>query len=71
MAILAACMTYGCAAAFGPGYTVEKQRVQVTYTEQAADKVSIRAWYDLKNTGTKPLHRARNSTAIFRDNSAG
>ena len=48
-------MSYGCAAAFGPGYTVEKQRVEVTYTQQAADKVSIRASYDVKNTGTKPL----------------
>jgi len=55
VAILAAWMSYGCAAAFGPGYTVEKQRVEVTYTQQAADKVSIRASYDVKNTGTKPL----------------
>ena len=48
-------MSYGCAAAFGPGYTVQKQRVEVTYTQQAADKVSVRASYDVKNTGTKPL----------------
>jgi hypothetical protein len=49
-------MSYGCAAAFGPGYTVVKQRVEVTYTQQAADKVSVHASYDLKNTGTKPLN---------------
>jgi hypothetical protein len=49
-------MTYGCAAAFGPGYTIEKQRVEVSYTQQAADHVSVRASYQLKNTGTKPLN---------------
>jgi hypothetical protein len=48
-------MTYGCAAAFGPGYTIEKQRVEVSYTQQAADHVSVRASYQLKNSGTKPL----------------
>jgi hypothetical protein len=48
-------MAYGCAAAFGPGYTVEKQRVAVTYTQQAPDHVSVQASYSVKNTGTKPL----------------
>lgn len=49
-------MSYGCAAAFGPGYTIEKQRVEVSYTQQSADRVSVRASYELKNTGTKPLN---------------
>lgn len=55
IAILGACLTYGCAAAFGPGYTIEKQRVEVSYTLQAVDHVSVRASYEVKNTGTKPL----------------
>jgi hypothetical protein len=48
-------MAHGCAAPLGPGYTVEKQRIEVTYTQQAPDHVSIRASYQLKNNGTKPL----------------
>jgi hypothetical protein len=53
--ILAAWMASGCTAAFGPGYTVEKQRVDVSYTQQTPDHVSVRASYELKNTGTRPL----------------
>jgi hypothetical protein len=49
-------MAYGCAAAFGPGYTVEKQRVAVTYSNEAPDRVSVQASYSVKNTGTKPLN---------------
>jgi len=49
-------MTYGCATAFGPGYTIEKQRVEVSYTTQSPDHVSVRASYEVKNTGTKPLN---------------
>jgi hypothetical protein len=48
-------MAAGCAASFGPGYTIEKQRVDVSYAKQAPDRVSIRAWYLMKNTGTIPL----------------
>jgi hypothetical protein len=55
VAILAAWTSYGCAAAFGPGYTIEKQRVEVSYTREAENRVSVRASYELKNTGTKPL----------------
>nr|HEV7953863.1 hypothetical protein [Candidatus Acidoferrales bacterium] len=55
VAILAAWTATGCTAAFGPGYTVEKQRVEVSYTQQTPDRVSVRASYELKNTGTKPL----------------
>jgi hypothetical protein len=55
VAILAAWTASGCTAAFGPGYTVEKQRVEVSYTQQTPDRVSVRASYELKNTGTRPL----------------
>src|ERR1022692_4789135 len=44
-----------CAAALGPGYTIEKQVVEVSYTQQAPDRVSVRASYQAKNIGTKPL----------------
>jgi hypothetical protein len=55
VAILAAWTASGCTAAFGPGYTVEKQRVDVSYSQQTPDRVSVRASYELKNTGTRPL----------------
>jgi hypothetical protein len=55
IAILAAWTASGCTAAFGPGYTIEKQRVEVSYTQQTPDRVSVRTSYELKNTGTRPL----------------
>jgi len=54
-ACLAAFVAYGCTTPFGPGYTVEKQRIVVTYSQQSPDRVSVRASYSLKNTGIKPL----------------
>jgi len=42
-------------APFGPGYTIEKQRMEVTYSNDAPDHVTVRAWYQMKNTGTQPL----------------
>jgi hypothetical protein len=56
LAIFAAWIASGCAAAFGPGYAIEKQRVEVSYSQQTPDRVSVRAWYRLKNIGTKPLN---------------
>ena len=55
LASFVACAAFGCAVALGPGYTVEKQQIDVTYTLQAPNQVAIRATYALKNTGTKPL----------------
>jgi hypothetical protein len=55
LAVLAAWTASGCTAAFGPGYTVEKQRVDVSYSQQTPEHVSVRASYELKNTGTRPL----------------
>jgi hypothetical protein len=45
----------GCSVPFAPGYTIEKQRVEVTYSKAAPDRVSVRAWYRMRNTGTQPL----------------
>jgi hypothetical protein len=57
VAALAAYVASGCAVALGPGYTVEKQRIEVTYRAETPGQVAVRAWYELKNTGTKPLER--------------
>lgn len=46
-------------APFGPGYTIEKQRIEVTYSNDAPDHVTVRAWYQMKNTGTQPLENMR------------
>jgi hypothetical protein len=54
-ACIAAWMTAGCATPWGPGYTIEKQRIEVTYAREKPDRVSVRAWYQLKNTGKEPL----------------
>jgi hypothetical protein len=45
----------GCSTPWGPGYTIEKQRIEVTYTKEKPDRVSVRAWYQLRNTGKVPL----------------
>jgi hypothetical protein len=46
-------------APFGPGFTIEKQRIEVTYSNDAPDRVTIRGWYQMKNTGTQPLENMR------------
>ncbi|HLW81177.1 MAG TPA: hypothetical protein VKS20_03960 [Candidatus Acidoferrales bacterium] len=43
-------------APFGPGFTIEKQRIEVTYSNDAPDHVTVRGWYRMKNTGTQPLN---------------
>ena len=52
---VAAWVAAGCTVPFGPGYIIEKQRIEVTYSQSAPDRVSVRAWYRMKNTGTQPL----------------
>ncbi len=46
----------GCAAAFGPGYTVDKQTVDVSFVPGPPPHISIKANYELTNVGTRPLH---------------
>jgi len=55
IAALCALAASGCTAPFGPGYTIEKQRIEVTYSLDAPDRVAVRAWYQMKNTGTGSL----------------
>ena len=45
----------GCTAPFGPGYTIEKQRIEITYSLDAPDHIIVRGWYRVKNTGKRPL----------------
>jgi hypothetical protein len=45
----------GCTTPFGPSYTIEKQRIEVTFSPDAPDRVAVRAWYQMKNTGSQPL----------------
>ena len=45
----------GCAAPFGPGYTVEKQNIDVHFEPGPPPHISIKTEYQLKNTGTREL----------------
>jgi hypothetical protein len=45
----------GCAAPFGPGYTVEKQNIDVHFEPGPSPHISIKTEYQLKNTGTREL----------------
>ena len=45
----------GCTAAFGPGYTIEKQSIDVKFQPGPPPRISIQADYDLRNTGTRSL----------------
>jgi hypothetical protein len=56
---VAACVASGCSVPFAPGYTIERQKIEVTYSKASADRVSVRAWYQMRNTGTQPLDEIR------------
>jgi len=45
----------GCAASFGPGYTIDKQDIDVHFEPGPPARISIKSNYELTNTGTKPL----------------
>ncbi|MFZ0819472.1 MAG: hypothetical protein WAM91_05340 [Candidatus Acidiferrales bacterium] len=49
----------GCAPSIAPGYTIEKQRIEVTYSKATPDRVSVRAWYRMRNTGSQPIEEIR------------
>ena len=51
----AAVFLSGCAAAFGPGYTVDKQTVEVSFVPGPPPHISVKANYELTNVGTRPL----------------
>jgi len=44
-----------CVAPLGPGYTIEKQQIQVHFVAAPEPRIRIEADYLLKNTGNQPL----------------
>lgn len=44
-----------CAVPLGPGYTIEKQTVNVSFVSDPDPRIIVEANYDLRNTGTQPL----------------
>jgi hypothetical protein len=57
-AILFAAAAYwvaGCTAAFGPGYTIEKQEIRVHFVSAPEPRLSGEAEYKLLNNGNQPL----------------
>lgn len=51
----AGCWTLGCTAAFGPGYTVAKQEINVRFVSAPEPIIRVNALYQLRNTGNQPL----------------
>jgi hypothetical protein len=45
----------GCAASLGPGYTIEKQNIDVHFEPGPPPHISIKTEYQLRNTGTREL----------------
>lgn len=44
-----------CAAATGPGYTIEKQEIRVQFLSGSDPRIRVDADYQLRNTGNQPL----------------
>jgi hypothetical protein len=51
----AAYFAAACTAAFGPGYTIEKQELSVQFRSAPEPMIRVDATYQLKNTGNQPL----------------
>jgi hypothetical protein len=45
----------GCTAAFGPGYSIEKQTLIVQFLPAPEPHILVQAEYQLRNTGNQPL----------------
>jgi hypothetical protein len=54
-ALIAALGTFGCKAALGPGYTIEKQQIEVHFVAAPEPTIHIDATYNLRNDGIRPL----------------
>jgi len=54
LAVLSWCAA-SCVAPLGPGYTIEKQQIQVHFVAAPEPRIRIEADYLLKNTGNQPL----------------
>jgi len=53
--LAAALVAAGCAAPLGPGYTVERQRLEVAFVSEPRPHVDVRATWRVKNTGDRAL----------------
>ena len=51
----AACFLGGCTAAFGPGYSIDKQEIRVHFVPTPDPNILIEADYNLRNSGNQPL----------------
>jgi hypothetical protein len=52
---IAAYFIAGCTAAFGPGYSIDKQEIHVQFLPAPEPIIRIDATYHLRNTGNQPL----------------
>jgi hypothetical protein len=50
-----ACWLSACAAALGPGYSIDKQEIHVQFVPAPEPAIRIDAVYHLRNTGNQPL----------------
>src|SRR5215475_5110577 len=53
--LFSACWFAGCASSLGPGYVVEQQKIEVSFTPRPQPLLQITAEYRLQNTGNQPL----------------
>jgi hypothetical protein len=54
-ALAAVCCAAACTAAFGPGYTIEKQEIEVHFLADPQPAIHIDSVYHLRNHGNQPL----------------
>jgi hypothetical protein len=55
IALIAAVCAFGCTAALGPGYSIEKQQIEVHFVAAPEPTIHIDATYNLRNDGIRPL----------------
>jgi hypothetical protein len=55
IAIVAVSCSFGCTAAFGPGYIIDKQEIEVHFVSAPTPTIHIDATYQLRNDGLRPL----------------
>ncbi len=53
--VVACAFAVGCTAALGPGYTIEKQEIEVHFVPAPEPTIHIDATYHLRNDGIRPL----------------
>jgi hypothetical protein len=53
--LVASICAVGCTAALGPGYSIEKQEIEVRFLQAPEPTIQINATYHLRNDGIRPL----------------